>query len=303
MKQRLILGLRIKSYLLLILPPALILITGILAFFGILTYKVAHPAAVPEAVNPSFFMLPSLDVSFASKAGPDISAWLIPGLKGAPGIVLLPGYGMTRSDILSLGAALHEEGFNLLIYDQRGSGAAPRESSTFGLYETDDLVNAIQFLQMRPESNRARIGVWGVDSGAFAALKAAAVIPEITAVAADGAFESPDEFLDIQVYENFGFKQPSVQFGCRQIFHLAHVSGRSFLKNPFPIHALSDRMILFIQGENRRQLGSLTSGLYNKIQPRKEMISLKTSRIHMMDGEDQKSYDRQVANFFHVNLQ
>jgi hypothetical protein len=106
----------------------------------------------------------------------------------------------------------------------------------------------------------------------------------------------------MQLFENFGFKHSSIQFGCRQLFSLAHISGRSSLNTPFPIHDLSNRMILFIQGENRKGLSSLTAALYSKIQPRKEMISVKTSRIHMMGAEDQKSYDRQVANFFQVNL-
>ncbi len=293
---------RIRHILLLVLPPAAILIIGILAFLGILVYKVAHPAAVPESVNPSFFLLPSLEVAFPSSGGPEIPGWWIPGLKGSPGIVLVPGYGMSRADVLSLAAALHGEGFNLLIYDQRGNGASPRESSTLGLYETDDLIQAIKFLQTRQESNRSLVGIWGVDIGALAAMKAAAIVPEVGAIVVDGAFESPYDFLGLQIHEKFGLSFPLLQFGCRQIFRLSHVSANSSLNAQFPIHALSNRMILFIKGENRKKLGSLTSALYNKIEPRKEMISIKTSRIHMMEGEDLKNYDRQVVNFFHVNL-
>jgi hypothetical protein len=294
---------RIKKSLKIILPPAAILFAGIWALFGILVYKVTHPAAVPEPINPSYYLLPSLEVDFPSDDKLDIAGWLIPGLRGAPGIVLAPGYGMSRSDVLSLAAALHGKSFNLLIYAKQGSGAARRQTSTLGLHEDDDLLRAIQFLQSRPESDRMRIGLWGADVGATAALKAAASVPEARAIAADGAFESVYDFLDLRISEDFGLNYPLLQFGCRQVFGLIHMKDYSSMQAQIPLKDLSDRMILFIEGENRQRLGLLTSALYKKIQPQKEMISLKQSMVHMMSGEDLRNYDRQVANFFQVNLQ
>ncbi len=86
------------------------------------------------------------------------------------------------------------------------------------------------------------------------------------------------------------------------IFRLAHMTRGSFKSGAIPAQALSNRMILFIKGENRKGLSDLTTAIYEKIQPQKEMISFKTARMHVMSGEDLKSYDRQVANFFHLNL-
>jgi len=61
-------------------------------------------------------------------------------------------------------------------------------------------------------------------------------------------------------------------------------------------------MILFIKGDNRKGLGDLTTAIYDRIQPQKEMISFRTSRVHLMSGDDLRSYDRQVAGFFKMNL-
>ena len=47
----------------------------------------------------------------------------------------------------------------------------------------------------------------------------------------------------------------------------------------------------------------MTTRIFNALKPHKEMISFKTARVHTMSGEDLKSYDRQVASFFHMNLQ
>jgi len=240
--------------------------------------------------------------SRADDARCDLPHFELLGLKGAPGIILAPGYGMSRSDPLSLAAALHEKGFNLLIYDQRGSGGAPRGASSLGVYETEDMLGAVQYMRDRPESDGRKIGIWGVDIGALAGLKAAGVSPEVRSIAADSVFQYPSDFLSYRIEEDFGVNNRLLQLGCYQIFRLVHILGSVSSSAEIPMRQLSDRNILFIKGENRRRLGYLTTRIYDALKPQKELISFKTARIHLMSGEDLKSYDRQVANFFHLNL-
>jgi hypothetical protein len=210
---------------------------------------------------------------------------------------------MSRSDALSLAAALHESGFNLLIYGQRGSSSPPRGASTLGLIETEEMLCALAYLQDRPESNRALIGIWGVDVGAFAALRAAGSINEVRAIAADGAFGTASDFLDLMIKENFGIDNKFLRFGCRQVFGLFNLSSILSIDERFPLRALTDRSILFIKGENRAGLGHLTAALYDEVPGQKKMLLSKTSRVHLMSGEELKSYDGQVAGFFQQNLQ
>jgi pimeloyl-ACP methyl ester carboxylesterase len=275
MKKRLFVRTGVDRIIRTLLPAAIIFFVGIFALFNFLVYRITNPPAIPEPVNPSYYQLPSLEIVFSSSDRLNIAGWWIPGLRGAPGIVLSPGYGMSRSDVLSLAAVLHESGFNILIYDQRGSRLSAPKPSTLGLYETDDLLCALQYLKDRPEINRTRLGIWGVDVGAIAALKAAASVPEVVAIAADGAFESPYDFLDLRVGEDFGLNYPVLQFGCRRVFGLLHIGAYAALKAQLPLQALSNRMILFIEGENRAGLDLLTSALHKKIQPQKELISFK----------------------------
>jgi pimeloyl-ACP methyl ester carboxylesterase len=286
----------------LILPASIILVVGITAILGFLVYKITHPEAATEFVNPSHYLLPSLDVLISSSGRDEIPAWWIPGLKGAPGVILAPGYGMSRSDALSLAVPLHENEFNILIYDQRGNGDSPRGSSSLGLYEGSDMLDAVRFLQSRPESNPHRIGIWGVDIGALAALKVAAAAPHVRAIAADSPFQSPSDYMSYRIEEDFGLNNRLLQFGCYQLFRLSHIMGSLSSEDLISFQALSDRSILFIRGENRKKLGNLTTGIYDSIRPKKELISFKAARVHLMSGEDLRSYDRQVANFFHLNL-
>jgi hypothetical protein len=296
-------GFRIGGFIQLILPAAAILVVGAGAIFSILIYKISHPEAVPEAVNPSYYLMPSLEVNIPSVNDTQIPAWWIPGLKGAPGIILATGYGMNRSDGLSLAAVLHQDGFNLLVFSQRGSYVALSRASTLGLYEAEDMLNAVRFLQKRPESNGTRVGIWGVDVSARGALKAAATFPEIQAIAADSVFDLVSDFLDFRIAEDFGLNNRIIAFGCYQVFRLAYLFSGIPMSEQLPLQAISDRAVLFIKGDNRKLLGSLTAAVYDKVLPQKEMISLKTARIHLMSGEDLRNYDRQVASFFHLNLQ
>jgi uncharacterized protein len=286
-----------------VLPACTILLAGIAVILGILVYKISNPGEVPEGLNPSqyFYSLPSLEVSILSAREPEIAGWWIPGLRDAPGVILAPGYGMNRVDALSLAAALHQDGFNLLVYGQRGSGASSKGASTLGLYEANDMADAIRFMQNRPECNHERLGIWGVDVGAYAALKAAAQFPQVRAIVADSLYESVADFLSYRIAEDFGLDNRLVQLGCYQIFRLVHPKAFS-MSDKLRLQALSDRTLLFIKGENRKGLAPFTTAVYDQIQPQKEMISLKCSRIHLMSGDDLKNYDRQVASFFHLNL-
>jgi pimeloyl-ACP methyl ester carboxylesterase len=301
MRQQTPARIQIEKFFRTVFPAVAILAVGILIILSFFVYKISYPGITPESVNPSHYLLPSLDVLVSPTKGKMIPAWWIPGLKGAPGIILAPGYGMCRSDALSLAVPLHEDGFNLLVFDQRGSGAEPRGASTLGLTETEDMTGAIEYLQARPESNPKRIGIWGVDISALAALRAASETPEVRAIAVDSAFEAPLDFMSHQIADDFGIDNRLAQLGCYQIFRMVHIRNIS-TSTRIPLEKLSDKSVLFIKGENRKQLGLLTTGMYDSLKPQKEMISFKTSRIHLMSGEDLKNYDRQVVNFFHLNL-
>ena len=152
MKQGMPAKVRIINLAKIVLPTAVILGIFILAVPIVVFYKVSQPGPSEEPLDPSYYLLESSDIRATSKDGSEINGCWITGQEGAAGIVLSPGYGMSRSDVLSLATALHEKGFNILIYGQRGSGAYPRKISTFGFKESEDILTAIQFVQSRPES-------------------------------------------------------------------------------------------------------------------------------------------------------
>jgi pimeloyl-ACP methyl ester carboxylesterase len=295
-----------KAYFLssikIILPAAILLIAGIIAIPSVLVYLITHPDS-QEPINPSYYLLTSSDVRITADDGTDINGWWIPGEEDSPGIALATGYGMSRSGALSLATELHKRGFNILIPAQRGSSVSSEKSSTFGLKESGDMLSALRFLKHRPESNNALIGIWGVDVGAYSALQAAADSPEVRAIAADSPYDSIYDFLDVRLEEEFVLENRLIQFGCRQIFRLIRITSGSLSGTRIPVERLSDRSLLLIRGDNRKKLGELTSALYEKLpSPKKELISLKTSRVRLTKEGESKEYDMIVADFFQQNL-
>ncbi|HYK90494.1 MAG TPA: alpha/beta fold hydrolase [Acidobacteriota bacterium] len=293
---------RIGRFFRLILPAAIILVCGFLVFLGFLVNRVIHPGAVPEPVNPSSYLMTSLDVHWTANDGFQMTGWWIPGLPSRPGILLVPGLGMGKSDALSLALLLHQDGFNVLVYDVRGSGTSPQIASSLGLQDTDDMLAALRYVKSRRDLDVKRLGIWGVDVGARAALQASAAFPEVRAIAADGAYERVLDMVDVRVRETFGLQNRLLELGCRQAFRIMHIGAISLLNKRLDLDALSDRSILCIVGENRKDLGRLTNAIYLRLRPQKEITTLRTSRIRTMSGEELRDYDRQVATFFHLNL-
>lgn len=286
-----------------VLPAAGLLVVGVLVGFCIVVYRITHIGPVPETVNPSHYLLPSIDVTWSTRGGKEIPGWFIHGLRGAPGILLAPGYGMTRGDALSLAASLREQKFNILIYDSRGSGSSPTTVSGLGLDETEDMLAALDFLESRPEVNRNLVGIWGVDVSARAALASAAQRQEVRAIAVDSPFETVRDFLLVRVRDEAGLENKFLELGSGLIFRLYFLGSSSAFAEAAPLEPLADRAILFIQGANRPDVGRLTTALYERLQPQKEMVSLPKSRFRTMSGEDLREYDRHVQNFFVLNLQ
>jgi len=293
---------RFRKFVRMVFPALTILIVGFAGILGYLVYRVTRPGAAQETVNPSHFLLPWLDVTWTTNSGDEMSGWYVVGMKDAPGILLAPGYGMSRSDAMSLVASLHGAGYHVLVYTQRGFSASRRRASSLGLHEKEDMDSAVAFLKLRPGIDAGHMGIWGVDEGARAALAVAASHPEVRAIAADVPYEYVLDLLTLKIREELGFGNSLIEGGCRILFRFWQIGSFRDLTEPLPVQALADRSILFIQGANRMEMAPLTVSLYDRVQPQKDMISLPSSRSSVMTSEEVKDYDSQISNFFRANL-
>ena len=150
-----------------------------------LVFKVTRPPRQAYLVTPETFTLLSerglkaTNEEWTNRDGTKARGWLLRGAEGAPAVILLHRYGADRSWLLNLGVKLNETtNFTVLWPDLRGHGVDPPVAWTsFGGKETEDAGAALDYLrslktpQERPLVGQ-HIGLYGVELGAYAALRA-----------------------------------------------------------------------------------------------------------------------------------
>lgn len=256
----------------------LLLVTGLLTLsyavmsFYIATQIVQVPQNLkPIKATPGNYGLRYQEVTFKSRLdGVTLRGWFIPGVRANGSltaqrvILVVPGARQNRSDMdagaLPLSAYLAQNGFAVLAFDPRGTGASEAAPFSMGFYEPRDVLGAVDFLQTgalpypalgRPEV----IGAWGISNGANSVLLAAAQEPNIRAIVSDTAAAIAAPLLEEQVIAQGGipaFFVPGGFVAARVLYGIDYYSVR-----PVDVVAkLAPRPIFFIQGAKDPWLSS-----------------------------------------------
>ena len=130
-------------------------------------------------------------VEFHSKDGTRLAGWLAVGSRDEA-VILLHGYRCTRQEMLPHADMLHGAGFTVVLFDLRNRGESEGEFVSFGFFEQDDALAAVDYLKSRDDLNELRIGMLGISQGGVAAVFAAAASEEVLAVVAEAPFRSVD---------------------------------------------------------------------------------------------------------------
>jgi len=132
--------------------------------------------------------IPVQEIQFHASDGVLLSGWLAIASAHAPTIILVHGFKGSRFEMLPYARFLYKGGYNVLLYDSRGSGASAGWGITLGAREPDDVLGAVQYLKGRTDLTAKHFGLLGISLGAGIALMAAAREPAIKATVADSAW-------------------------------------------------------------------------------------------------------------------
>src|SRR6476620_1969896 len=214
----------VKSFL----PIALVIVLAVVGALAFIVYCVTHPAKRPYVVTPESFSRISgraikvTDESWTSADGRNARGWLLKGAEGAPAVVLLHRYGGDRSWLFNLDSKINEAtNFTILWPDLRGHGENPLiRSTSLGVREGDDLLAAVRYLRgLKTDSQKTLVGeslgIYGVELGAYSALKAARNEPQIKVLVLDSVVTSPDDLLKTAVSSCVGLDNGLVQYFSR----------------------------------------------------------------------------------------
>ncbi len=140
--------------------------------------------------------LPVQTVRFSAADGVHLVGWFALASPHAPTLILVHGFKGSRSDMLPWARFLFAAGYNVLLFDDRGSGQSDDWGSALGAREADDVVGAVRYLERRPDLTGRHFGALGISLGAGVVLLAAAREQALAAVVADSAWTDEHAQLD-----------------------------------------------------------------------------------------------------------
>jgi pimeloyl-ACP methyl ester carboxylesterase len=183
------------------------------------TQTVAEAAA--DGDTPADYGLPEPEVVAIDAGEVTLVGWLFENPReGECGLMFLHGFTGTRYHVLDWAPIFWERGCDILAYDHRGHGDSSPAFHTFGYYEKEDAVAALDWFAARTGLNRADIGVFGVSYGAATALQMAPLTPEIAFVGADSAYSEMEEIVAYQARRLFPNLAPLMLPGALAVAEL-----------------------------------------------------------------------------------
>ena len=227
---------------------AIVLVAGALVGLGWeASGRAIHPGCgTYEWTARDFPALEAEEVVVESSTGARLAGRFFHGREDAT-IVLLHGYGGNQDELLPLADQLHDAGYSIFTYDQRGCGGSTGEV-TFGAREQDDLVSVVDYLASRPDVDAERLGAFGYSMGGATAIMTAAREPRIKGVVADSAWSDVHAWLKPSVKDSFVHPRDRFTALSLQLAELRTGIDLDDLRPADVIGRISPRPVLLVHG-------------------------------------------------------
>ena len=306
----------------LLLPILLLLVVALVIALVTIVYGIIIPPRRSYLVTPQTFStisgtgrgLKVTEETWRNRDGTSARGWLLRGAEGAPAVVFLHRYGGDRSLLLNLGMKISEAtNCTVLWPDLRGHGLDPLvQRTSFGSREGDDLLAALDFLRALKGDGQnkligERVGVYGVELGAYAALRAAISNTSIQVLALDSVPRNQNDMVDSAVRTDVRVNTSALVVPARwatQLFFMKHYDNQS---SCVMAAALGDRRVLLLAGDDDGYLLESTKSL-TPCFPNPANLETRTNlplsgfTLPSATGEQGEGYDRPVIDFFVKNL-
>ena len=309
-----------RKLLVSLLPIILVVALALVGLTVWLVYGATHPPRRAYLVTPEKFVqlsdrgLKATEETWSNRDGTSARGWLVRGAEGSPAIVLLHRYGADRSWLLNLGVKLNETtNMTVLLPDLRGHGEnSPAAATSFGALESDDVLAAVEYLRaLKSPQGRAlvgeRVGLFGVEMGAYAALVASRQEKSVSALALDSVPDNPDVVLAAAVSDRTGLDNSALRLLARlgtRLYFSGHYKNEAACT---VAEAVGDRQVLLLSGEDAGPLRQTTETLARCFPSRTNVeahteLPLTGFTLASASPEQDETYDRRVIEFFDRTL-
>jgi hypothetical protein len=268
---------------------------------GFLVYNVITLRSGSQPIDLANFPGHPEQISYSVEGAGTREGWFFPGLKSAPTILLCPGYGEGREELLPLATALQEQGYNVTLVQFTGDGPKGVKT-TLGYREAQELGAALSALAQRTDVDKSRFGLWGTDVGSYAALSLAESDPRVRGIALESVYNRPQEMLRLLV-NRYGIGSfPLLPGFAEKAFEWLNHSDAGVPPLAQRLSRLAGVPKLFIEASDNPDLAKITSLLYLAAPDPKEEATLVRGNYAGMLDEEKRTYENRIASFFLSNL-
>ena len=260
--------------------------------------KRSEPLVTPQAVG----LADVLEVSFETADGVTLAAWYAPPRQEGKTLIFVHGLGGNRGACLLQAAYVQKLGYGVLLLDMRNHGTSGGNITSLAYHETEDVKAAYSFLKAQPEVNPAGIGLVGHSMGAAVALRAAAELPELSALIVQCGFASLAENVQAALRIKVGRMAPLFAPIIQLAFRLRTGVSVADVK---PIDTLKDLElpILFIHGACDRLISvSNTERMYEAYSGTKELHILKKGSHRSLLGRHFRKFAPVLKVFLETHM-
>jgi pimeloyl-ACP methyl ester carboxylesterase len=256
-----------------------------------------------SVLHPRDLGIPYEELTLKTAEGINLSCWLIKALHNAKGtIIYLHGVSECKIVGLPLAKELHDNGYNVFLYDSRRHGDSDGKYCTYGFYEKHDTTTIIDYLIARPDITLRSIGLLGTSMGAAVAFQVAAIDPRVRAVVAESGFATLRSILDD--YQRRMIKLPwhyLRNIVIKRSEYIAHFKANSVS----PLDAVRDIHVpLFILHGTADNLIAYKYSqlLFDNANPPKELWLIQGAKHDDMTAVGGREYTRRLLEFFNRSL-
>jgi len=260
----------------------------------------------PTGKDPGTFNLVFEEVRFPARGGDaEIAAWFIPNQESSQAVIIVHGNNESRTyefsgNMVDLGAALHQAGFNVLMIDLRGHGRSGEGRASFGINERRDILGAVDWLLGRG-FQPGTIGVLGTSLGGASGIGAASQEKAIGALVIDSTFAEIYPIIQTEWRTASGlpdlFLIPT-RLMARLMFGYDIAASRPVEE----IGAIAPRPILIIHCRTDQTIPLQHAERLHQAAPSSELWVIPECLHSEAYNADHQAYEETVSQFFNANL-
>ena len=287
-----------------VLAVLLIASTAIYTVAAYVGWQLTHPQRRLPDSTPAAVGLSYESIEFSSRQdGILLKGWLIKGDGNKRTVIVAHGYGRNRLQddvpLLPIVRSLADDGANVVMFDFRHSGESAGTITSVGLYETGDLLGAVDFAGSRPDISQ-HIVLYGFSMGASTAIIAAARELRVAAVIADAPFADLSGYLadNLSVWSGL----PRIPFNHAILTVLPLLTGiePAGVSPLREVSGLGGRPLLLIHGEADADIPPTDSMALQNSYSNSQLL-LVANAVHVGSFRaSPESYLQTVTDFLHV---